>query len=249
MREFRTSGSAGGPGQAIASVYPTGQVTFSGLFSGTGYQEGPGFLTDMASMTGPFSGGSDSWSDLTLDQPVAASQDAIYLVFAFPPGVPFVGRGAGGGPALGYLEGGAGTPGWISGDGETWMQLDDRFSFAVLPEFVPYEDGMLVKSLDGETEIVEVPVREAYLRAGPNPFNPKTELRFGLASAGHTTIEIFDVRGRRVTRLLDEHLSAGHHTVTWAGSDASGRGVASGVYLVRLSSGGVDLRQRLLLVR
>ncbi|MDY0109301.1 MAG: hypothetical protein RBT60_05145 [Candidatus Krumholzibacteria bacterium] len=48
---------------------------------------------------------------------------------------------------------------------------------------------------------------------------------------------------------MSEVLPAGHHTVTWKGSDDHGRGVASGVYFVRLDSGLVQKTQRLLLLR
>jgi hypothetical protein len=226
-----------------------GQVTYPALLVGTGCARGPGALDQMTNLAGPLGGGSDAWSELELEQPVVASEGTVYVVFEFPAETEFTGRGTGGGPALGYIDDATGTPGWISGDGETWLQLAGGHSFAVLPQFVPIEPGMLVKSMGGEAAVPDLLPSAPYLVAGPNPFNPRTDLRFGLSQAGHTRVAVFDVRGRRVAQLVSEPLAAGHHTVAWLGRDDQGRSVASGVYIVHLSSGKVQLTQRLLLVR
>jgi len=143
------------------------------------------------------------------DQPVAASLGALYLVFELPAEAEFTGRGAGDGPALGYFESTAGTPGWISGDGQTWLPLADKYSFALDPQFVPLTEGMQVKSLGAEAQDQDLLPREPYLTAGPNPFNPRTELRFGLTQAAVTKIAVYDIRGRRVAQLVSEVLEAG----------------------------------------
>ena len=83
----------------------------------------------------------------------------------------------------------------------------------------------------------------------PNPFNPLTEISFDLARAGRAQLDIFDLRGRLVTRLVDEVLPVGTHTCRWDGRDAQGHGVASGAYLVRLRQGGVVQERKMLLVR
>ena len=55
--------------------------------------------------------------------------------------------------------------------------------------------------------------------------------------------------GRRVTRLVDGQLPAGHHTTTWDGRDAAGTRVAAGVYLYRLTAGGESLSKEMVRVR
>ena len=72
----------------------------------------------------------------------------------------------------------------------------------------------------------------------PNPFNPSTTLAFSLARDGRVQLSVMDVRGHRVATLLDEHRSAGEHTVVWNGQDDSGRQAASGMYFVILESDG-----------
>lgn len=71
----------------------------------------------------------------------------------------------------------------------------------------------------------------------PNPFNPRTTIRFALPEAGRTTVTIFDVRGRRVVELMNEDLGAQVHEVAWTGLDQRGREVSAGVYFYQVTSG------------
>jgi flagellar hook assembly protein FlgD len=71
----------------------------------------------------------------------------------------------------------------------------------------------------------------------PNPFNPTTRITFTLATPGHTTLRIYDVKGRLVRTLIDGPLDATVHTATWDGLDRSGRRAATGVYFYEVVSG------------
>lgn len=73
-----------------------------------------------------------------------------------------------------------------------------------------------------------------YVHAAPNPFNPATEFHFGIERAGRVDIELFDIRGRLVTRLGGSVLPAGHHVLPWNGTDRHGQRAASGTYFYRL---------------
>jgi subtilisin family serine protease len=83
----------------------------------------------------------------------------------------------------------------------------------------------------------------------PNPFNPRTRLRFELATAGPAVLRLYDTRGRLVRRLVQEPLPAGRHEVPWDGRDDAGRACAAGLYLARLEAGGAVQTGRLVLVR
>ena len=87
------------------------------------------------------------------------------------------------------------------------------------------------------------------LSCSPNPFNPRTTIRFELARAGAARLAVYDVCGRQVRTLLDGSLAAGSHEAEWDGRDDGGREVGSGVYLARLEAGGVVAVARLGLVR
>ena len=95
----------------------------------------------------------------------------------------------------------------------------------------------------------EIPAVFAVRGAVPNPFNPLTHIHFTLAEPGPARVEIFDVRGRRLWKREIPDAAAGPHSVRWNGVDASGRGVATGAYLARVSAGAERGVARLTLVR
>jgi hypothetical protein len=78
----------------------------------------------------------------------------------------------------------------------------------------------------------------------PNPFNPTTIISYQLPAAGHVTLTIFDLLGRKVVTLVDQQKPAGFYRQTW---DA-GR-MASGVYFCRLISGTFTQTRKLLLIK
>lgn len=80
--------------------------------------------------------------------------------------------------------------------------------------------------------LARVPAR--LLPSTPNPFNPRTMIRFELDVAQSVRLGIFDLRGRSLRELVADHRPAGLHEVVWDGRDAAGRSLASGNYVVRL---------------
>jgi hypothetical protein len=71
------------------------------------------------------------------------------------------------------------------------------------------------------------------LGSAPNPFNPSTTLRFRLPVAGSVDLSVFNLSGQKVGTLFDGVLMAGEHQRVWTPA-----GLASGLYLVRLSAEG-----------
>ncbi|MFV1980494.1 MAG: T9SS type A sorting domain-containing protein, partial [Rhodothermia bacterium] len=68
--------------------------------------------------------------------------------------------------------------------------------------------------------------------AYPNPFNPSTTIRFGIAEEGSVTLALFDVTGRRIQTLFEG--SPEPNTMQQVRID--GAGLSSGLYVVRLES-------------
>ncbi len=89
----------------------------------------------------------------------------------------------------------------------------------------------------------------ANLSAYPNPFNPATNLRFTVPTAGPVQLAIYDVRGHHVRTLLHEEHPAGAGTIRWDGADDAGRALASGTYYARLVAGASRSVTSLVLVR
>lgn len=83
----------------------------------------------------------------------------------------------------------------------------------------------------------------------PNPFTSTTSMSFALPKAGQVDLSVFDVSGRRVATIANGTMEAGTHSITWDGKDASGRSVATGVYLARLESAGEVVTQELVRVK
>ncbi len=74
------------------------------------------------------------------------------------------------------------------------------------------------------------------LPSRPNPFNPSTTVSFTIDRPAWVEVGIFDVAGRCIAVLADEHLHPGLHERTWQGRGAGGA-AASGVYLVKVRAG------------
>ena len=90
------------------------------------------------------------------------------------------------------------------------------------------------------------------LKAAPNPFNPRTEIRFrvGGDTARDALVDIFDASGRHVRTLLGRNLAPGQeHALAWDGTSQSGRRVATGTYLARVSVGESQQAVKLSLVK
>ncbi len=83
----------------------------------------------------------------------------------------------------------------------------------------------------------------------PNPFNPVTEIRFSLATAGRVRVEVLDAQGRRLRELAAGDYAAGQHRLQWDGRDGAGRPVASGVYFCRLETAAGAQAKRMLLIK
>ncbi len=78
----------------------------------------------------------------------------------------------------------------------------------------------------------------------PNPFNPETNIKYQIPSTGNVMLKLYDMLGREVAMLVNEHKSPGTYTMTW---DASGH--SSGIYFYRLTAGSFVETKKLVLVR
>jgi hypothetical protein len=94
-----------------------------------------------------------------------------------------------------------------------------------------------------------IPARVEFAPPRPNPFRGSVNFDFALPRAARVSIEVFDVQGRRLRRVLDQLLTAGRHTRSWKGDDATGHKVFSGVYFVRFTAPGYVLTRRVVLMR
>ncbi len=85
-------------------------------------------------------------------------------------------------------------------------------------------------------DLVPPPARTALWQNRPNPFNPSTVIRFDISQPGVATLRIYDLAGAHVRTLYAGAVEPGGYEFPWRGDDASGRRVASGVYVYRLDT-------------
>jgi len=78
----------------------------------------------------------------------------------------------------------------------------------------------------------------------PNPFNPSTTFQFSITKSSHVLLEVFNILGQPVARLVDENLSAGTYRMNF---DASA--LSSGVYLYRLTAGNFTQTMKMVLMK
>ena len=83
----------------------------------------------------------------------------------------------------------------------------------------------------------------------PHPFNPSTNIRFGIKEQAYVSLRIYDAAGRLVTTLLDETRPSGSYTAEWNGLGTDGRAASSGVYFYRLRAGEFEETKKMILLR
>jgi len=86
--------------------------------------------------------------------------------------------------------------------------------------------------------------RPFFLDVAPNPFNPSVAITFSIPVAQKVVLDVFDVKGSRVARLVDGQKEAGEHKLIWAGSSQ-----ASGLYLLRMQAGTKILERKLVYLK
>ncbi len=95
-----------------------------------------------------------------------------------------------------------------------------------------------------ESEMM-VPQSTRLQTAFPNPFNPSVTIRYDLIESMSITIDVFDLRGRRIITLIDEKQTPGSHELKWTGHNGAGAQVGAGVYIVVLKAGGLSQSQKI----
>ncbi len=88
------------------------------------------------------------------------------------------------------------------------------------------------------------PTRFELAQNYPNPFNPTTTIRYQLPVSTSVQLAVFDMLGREVATLVNARQGAGMYQVSF---DA--RGLASGVYLYRLTTPEFTETKKMMLVK
>lgn len=90
----------------------------------------------------------------------------------------------------------------------------------------------------------EVPTSFELSQNYPNPFNPTTTIYYQIPTASKVSLKVFDLLGKEVAELVNEEKSPGYYTVKF-----NAAGIASGVYIYKLTAGGFTSTKKLLLLK
>ena len=68
----------------------------------------------------------------------------------------------------------------------------------------------------------------------PNPFNPTTNISFGLPQSGNVKLVVYNLLGKELRTITAGTMEAGKYNVVWNSLDNMGRKVGTGIYFYRL---------------
>lgn len=83
----------------------------------------------------------------------------------------------------------------------------------------------------------------------PNPFNPQTTIRYALKERIHVKLDIYNINGQLVKRLIDEEQNMGYREARWNGTNAENQRVASGLYFIQFQAEDFIKTQKMVLIK
>jgi len=127
-----------------------------------------------------------------------------------------------------------------------FSQLSDPAQrFELMSDLVDWFELSPVSNADDQI----TPVSSGINRIYPNPFNPRSTIELSMKQAGALSVDIYNLKGQRVRSLASGNYPAGMHSLSWDGTDDAGRGVASGIYYVRMSADRRSFSRRIVLIK
>jgi hypothetical protein len=104
------------------------------------------------------------------------------------------------------------------------------------PDFYPTSAGEQESKMQTNNELL--------LQNYPNPFNPSTTILYSIPAASVVTLDVFEMTGKRIRTVVNEHQEAGQHTVNF--SDGK---LPSGTYFFRLQAGPNYSTKKMILIK
>ena len=128
---------------------------------------------------------------------------------------------------------------------ETSLQSKGSFDYpsghmSNYPELGESQFTLFVYGTLASVEEDIIPETYALSQAYPNPFNPSTVIGYDLPVDSYVQLDIYDITGRHVSSLIDGMVRAGKQEFTWTTNQ-----LASGIYLVKLVTGGKTFNQKI----
>ncbi len=123
-------------------------------------------------------------------------------------------------------------------EGEVLIDLEENEYYGIAPDMGGYEYGLVVNEMD------EIEPTKNGVTIYPNPFNPETNILFALSADSNVLLEIYNIKGQKVTNLVNGFYEAGSHQVTWKAEN-----LGSGIYLLRFNTNEQSEMKKLILLK
>ena len=121
-----------------------------------------------------------------------------------------------------------------------------------------YEEGKLLprQSLissiilrSGTTEMINLNKIVSLDQNTPNPFTNSTNISFRLSESRHIFVNVYNLKGELVAKLIDGNYDTGKYVTSWDGKNINGKDVANGLYFYRIETEGKSYSKKMLLIR
>jgi len=112
-------------------------------------------------------------------------------------------------------------------------------------DFVLFDEqsGGNIEFTDFEDENI-LPMQFELKQNYPNPFNPITIIDFSVPYESEVSIDIYNLKGQKVTNLKNELMPSGIHSVVW-----NAENTGSGVYFYRITAGDYKETKKMMLIK
>lgn len=120
---------------------------------------------------------------------------------------------------------------------------------AAVDDFQVFGDPATTAVENGDANLLNIPPRLVLAPNRPNPFHTATAIGLTIHEDVLATLEIYDVGGRLVRSLVRRPMAAGEHTVEWNGRDERGHAAPAGIYICRLTAGGMTVTRRMVMLK
>ena len=133
-------------------------------------------------------------------------------------------------------------------------QQEDQLSLGLINKHFPRKLHAIVGPPDLVDDIAKellaaIPEEFVLHNNYPNPFNPVTNIKFGLPEPKNVRLTIVNILGQEVTEITNGWHDIGYHKYRWNAQNQYGNNVAAGMYFAVLTDGKSVLVRKLLLLK
>jgi len=140
-----------------------------------------------------------------------------------------------------------------TGSGSDYRSIHASYVFGAQPNGSHTKDQLMALYMNfltqtiGIEEMNEVAIHSVSL--APNPARHEVNIRFTLNHSMDVSVQVYNIAGQNLRTLIDEHLNAGMHTISWDGHDDNGSALSSGTYIIRVCTDDIVISRTVVLVK